>query len=301
MKLPLIDSEAPPERLAAFRITASVFTLGYLLLRFRVFTQLAGRDPDGFLGVGVFARIDGPVTGWVVHATLALAVGSGIAAAMGWRYRLSGPAFAFAVLVLTSYRSSWGQQLHFENLFTMHLIVLAFSPAADAWSIDARRRQRSSAPGSTGGPTSVAYGWPLRLACSIVVVTYAIAGVAKLRYGGWEWIAGDTLRNHIAYSAARLELLGATPTPLAAVVVRSPGLLPAMAAASVTVELAAPLALLGGRLRNAWVIAAWLMHLGILALMLVGFPYPLFLAAFAPFFPLEQWVGRAQGRLNARW
>ncbi len=54
------------------------------------------------------------------------------------------------------------------------------------------------------------------------------------------------------------------------------------------IELGAPVALLGGRIRTAWVIAAWLMHAGILAFMLVGFPYPLFGVAFAPFFRIER-------------
>ena len=67
-------------------------------------------------------------------------------------------------------------------------------------------------------------------------------------------------------------------------------MLPPMAAASVAIELAAPLALLGGWWRNGWVIAAWVMHVGIAALMLVAFPYPLFLVAFLPFFELERVV-----------
>ena len=50
---------------------------------------------------------------------------------------------------------------------------------------------------------------------------------------------------------------------------------------TVVVELAAPVALLGGRIRDVWVIAAWMLHAGIAALMLVVFPYPLFLVAFA--------------------
>jgi hypothetical protein len=40
--------------------------------------------------------------------------------------------------------------------------------------------------------------------------------------------------------------------------------------------------------RDVWVVAAWLLHAGVAALMFVVFPYPLFLVAFAPFFRLEQ-------------
>ena len=40
-------------------------------------------------------------------------------------------------------------------------------------------------------------------------------------------------------------------------------------------------------------IAAWLMHVGIFAFMLIGFPFPLFLVAFAPLYRIERlWTDR---------
>ena len=164
----------------------------------------------------------------------------------------------------------------------LHLLIVAASPSADAWSLDARRRRVGA------GAALSAYGWPVALAALVVVVTYVIAGVAKLRYGGIEWVVGDTLRNHVAYSAVRLDLLGGDASPLAGWAVRHGWAMPFAAAAAVIVELGAPVALLGGRFRTAWVVAAWLMHAGIYAFMLVGFAYPLFLVAFAPFFRVER-------------
>ncbi len=199
---------------------------------------------------------------------------------------MTGPAFAATVLVLTTYRSSWGQLLHFENLMVLHLFIVGCR------RLGRRLVARCSPAGSWQRPTRPAphhdYSSPLRLCCVVVVLTYVIAGLAKLRYGGMEWVIGDTLRNHVAYSAARLDLLGGTPSPLAAGAVRRAWMFPPMAAAAVVIELAAPIALFGGWYRNVWVGAAWLMHVGIAALMLVAFPYPLFLVAFAPFFPLER-------------
>jgi len=196
-------------------------------------------------------------------------------------FRLSGPAFALGLLVLTTYRSSWGQLLHFENLMVLYVLVVGFSPAADAWSFDARR-------GARRPPRAGAYGWSLALAATMMVVTYVIAGIAKLRYGGLEWITSDSLRNHVAYSATRLDLLGGTPSPLAGLLVPHGWLFPPMAAATVAIELLAPVALLSLRWRTPWVVAAWTMHLGIWALMLVGFPVPLFGVAFAPLYRLER-------------
>lgn len=288
-RLPLVDAEAPPERLAAFRIVVGVFTVGYLLIRLPVFSQLAHRS-GGFDGVGVFAATDGPLPAAVVRALIAGALVAGAAFTAGAWYRVSGPAFALLMLALSSYRSSWGQLLHFENLFVLYLLLLALTPAADAWSLDAARRSADGRPSPDRPATS--YGWPLRLAAMTLVTTYVIAGIAKLRYGGIEWITGDTLRNHIAYSAVRLDVLGADAAPLALLAVEQDWILPPMALGSVVIELAAPVALLGGLYRNAWVVAAWLMHFAIFVTMLVGFPAPLFLVAFTPLFDLER-GGRA--------
>lgn len=293
----LVDATAPAERLAAFRICVGVFVVVYLTVRFPVFWALADKPASSFAGVGPLGWLDRPVPGPVVRSTLLAALASGIALLLGYRYRVAAPAFAAAVLLLTAYRSSWGQLLHFENLFVLHVLLLAVSPAADTWSLDARR----------AGPRRrdpVTYGFILQLACVAVVATYVIAGIAKIRLGGFEWATGDTLRNHIAYSAVRLDLLGGDGSPLAGVVVRNSWMLPPMAAVSVVIELAAPVALLGGLFRNIWVASAWAMHVGILALMLVGFPYPLFLVAFAPFFALERlfpwWAPRSQEPTTGR-
>lgn len=278
----LVDAEASPERLAMLRWLTGGFVVAYLVLRLPVFVDL-GQRRGGFDGVGLAAVLGGPVGAHVVGVVLAATLATGISYTIGWRYRITGPMFALGVLVLTSYRSSWGQLLHFENLFAIHLVIVSLSPAADRWSLDARAGRTGRRPRD-----ATAYGWPIALAALVVVITYVIAGVAKLRYGGTAWLVGDALRHHIAYSAARLDLLGGQPSPLASWAVSTAWLWPFAAAASVVVELAAPLAMLGGRIRTAWVVSAWLMHAGILLFMLVGFPYPLFLVAFAPFFELER-------------
>ena len=289
----LVDSTAPPERLAAFRVCVGVFTVCYLTLRFPVFWGLADKPPAAFAGVGPLAWADDPFPPGVVRGALVVALLSGAASTIGLRYRLTAPFLAASVLVLTTYRSSWGQLLHFENLVVLHLLILAVSPAADAWSLDARR-----SGGRRRDPAT--YGLVLQLACLCVVTTYVIAGVAKLRLGGVEWALSDTLRNHIASSAVRLDLLGGNGSPIAGVVVRNAWILPPMAGLSVLIELAAPAALVGARWRNVWVTAAWLMHVAIFATMLVGFPYPLFLVAFTPFFALEHAVTRWPVRRAAR-
>jgi hypothetical protein len=285
----IVDAVAPPERLAMLRILTGTFALAYLLIRLPVFVQLGDRRV-GFDGVGVAGLLDRPVSGGVVEAVVVVTAFAGAGFVFGWRFRLSGPLFALGMLVLGSYRGSWGQLLHFENLMVLYLLIVAFAPSADAWSLDARRRGRVANDISL---ESTRYGWPIALASLVLVITYVIAGIAKLRYGGFDWVFGDTLRNHVAYASARLDLLGGTPSPLADFGVRLAWLWPFAAAGTIAIELAAPIALLGGRIRSAWVIAAWLMHIGILAFMLIGFPMPLFLVAFAPLYRIERlWTHR---------
>jgi hypothetical protein len=270
------------------RILTGAFAVGYLLVRLPVFLQLGDRR-SGFDGVGLAVLLDRPVEGGVVDAVVVVTLLSGVGFVLGWRFRMTGPLFAVGLLALGSYRGSWGQLLHFENLMVLYLLILALSPAADAWSIDARRRRdRREVRGE-----SVRYGFPIALAGLVLVITYVIAGLAKLRYGGVDWVFGDTLRNHVAYAAARLDLLGGSPSPVAGWVVRLDGIWPFVAAATIVIELGAPVALLGGRIRTAWVVAAWLMHLGVLVVMLIGFPFPLFFVAFAPLYRVERlWTDR---------
>jgi hypothetical protein len=211
------------------------------------------------------SRFGGPRSGRsvIVCETVVLAVSR-------WT-RVWGVAFASLVLVVTTYRSSWGQLLWFDNLMVIHLGCLAFVPGG--WRV-------LRAP-ATPRPSLVA-GWPLGWCAIATVVTYVLAGVAKMRLGGVEWIGGDVLANHIAYSAARLELLGGSSSPLASVAVSQHWLLSAGATVTVLGELLAPLALLQRTWAIVWVIVMMVFHLVIGLTMFVVFPYPLIGLAFAP-------------------
>jgi hypothetical protein len=127
----------------------------------------------------------------------------------------------------------------------------------------------------------------LRLCGLVTVATYFLAGVAKLRIGGFDWLDGSTLRNHVAFSAARFEVLGGRASPLASVLMDHLWLFTPAAVATVVLELGAPAALIP-RLRTPWVAGLWLMHAAIAGTMLVLFPYPLVLVAFAPLYDLER-------------
>jgi len=285
-----LGEPAPAERVAVLRILTGLFATVYLAVRLPVFTGLADRSRATFEPVGVLWWVDAPLPDAVVVALVVAALVLGAAFTAGALFRATGPAFALVLLVLTTYRSSWGQLLWFENLLVLHVMLVGFSRSADTLSVDQRRRPGEAAPSAT------AYAWPVRIAAIVTVITYLLAGIAKLRIGGLDWMSGDTLRNHVAYSATRLEVLGGTPSPFARAFLGQRSLSTPVAVATIVMEIGAPIALLGGRWRTGWVVSAWLFHVGIATLMLVVFPYPLLLVAFAPLFPLERLVHSVTAR-----
>lgn len=278
---------APAERLAVFRVAVGVFAVGHLVVRARPVIDLARLPDERWQPVGPLALLDDAPSPALVELIVVLTIVAGIAFVAGWRHRVMGPAFAVATTCVLTFESSWGQIFHTDNLVALHLLVLAVAPAADAYSLDARRR-------GTRDAVSPEYGWPLRLAAVLTVTTYVLAGIAKLRVGGLDWVDGDTLRNLVAHDNLRKLLLGDPHSPLGAAAVRHAWPFTPLAILALVVELVAPVALVR-RCRTTWVAAAWAFHIGVLALMAVVFPYHLLGVAFAPLFELERlpiWLRR---------
>ncbi|HKA04274.1 MAG TPA: hypothetical protein VKD67_08090, partial [Acidimicrobiales bacterium] len=137
---------APPERLAMVRILVSVYAVVWLLAALPGLIGLMDADPARWDPVGVLGWIDAPLsTGWV-WVVIAVALASGVAFAAGAAARITGPVLAAAFLLVTTYRSSWGQIFHTDDLVALQLVVLAFAPAAHAWSWDARHRRTAPPP-----------------------------------------------------------------------------------------------------------------------------------------------------------
>jgi len=124
-------------------------------------------------------------------------------------------------------------------------------------------------------------------------VTYLLAGIAKLRMAGGDWLDGEFLRNQIAIDNLRKALLGDETAALATLFLEQPAVLTLFCVLTLVVELGAPLALLHPRVGHAWAVGAWGFHLAVVLTMNIWFPYPLFGVAFLPLFAVErpvQWV-----------
>jgi hypothetical protein len=255
----------------------------YLTVRAPSLASVAGLPASSFAPIGVVRVLDAPLPAAAVWGVTVAAVGLGWAFLLGVHWRLVAPAFAAALLWVTTYRSSFGMIFHTENLWVVHVAILATSPAADAWSWDARRSRRGEPL-----PASPRYGWAIVALGVVTGLAYLLAGIAKLRTAGLAWVTSDALRNYVAYDNLRKILLGDTHAPLGGALVRHPALFKPLAAMSLTLELLAPLALLGRRPAAAIALGLWGFHLGVLATMAILFPYPLLGIAFAPWFAVER-------------
>ncbi len=270
----------PPTRLAALRILVDSFGVVYLLSRFTHLTNFEQLSARAFHPVGPVSLLSEPLPSSAVLALFLVALVSGIAAAVGYRYRAAGPVFGLSLLWVLSYRNSWGMIFHTENLLVLHALILGVAPAADAWSIDARDRVIPNA--------NQRYGWAIQAMIIVVLLSYVVAGVAKLRAAGISWASGHELRSHIAFDAVRKLELGSVHSPFGAALVPHAWAFPPLAWLTLAFELGAPLALLGGRWARVWAVTAWGFHAGVLVLMAIVFPYALLGIAFAPLFEVER-------------
>ncbi|MDA0370225.1 MAG: HTTM domain-containing protein [Actinomycetota bacterium] len=277
---------APATRLAALRVLVGAYTVVFLLARSASFWQTADLPAWQTEGVGVLWFLDTPWSPDVVHLLFLATIALGAAFTVGIGFRFTGPAFALVFLVMSTYRLSFGHVIHTEHLVALHLLALGFSQSADAWSFDSRRRRAEPID-------HVRYGIPIRAMILVTVITYVLAGVAKVRHGGMDWLVGDVLRNQVAYDNLRKELLGSPHSPIGGWTVRFAWIFPPAAVLTTVVEIGALATLTSSkRARWVWAVAAWGFHLVVLALMAISFPYPLSFVAYACLFDVERGAER---------
>lgn len=277
---------APAERLAGLRILIGLFAFAWVFIRFGEIEGVA-KLTTGFHPVGVIRVLDRPLTPEVVTSIAVVTLVLLAAFVLGIAYRITAPLAAIALLWTLSYRNSWGLPFHTENLFVLHVIALSVMPAADAYAIWPKRR----------APAVAGYGWGIKLLVALTACTYLLAGIAKLRIGGGDWLDGELLRNQIAVDNTRKLLLGDPIAPLATLLLEHPGLLTGFSVMTIALELGAPIALLGGRFARYWGLGAWGFHVGVILLMNIWFPYPVFGFAFVPLMPVERPIGWVRTRV----
>ena len=197
--------EAPPERLAVIRILVGAFATVYAAVRVPDLWKYAAFSDGRFRPVGISGLLDGPLSPAVWHTLLLVTVPLCVTFTLGWHHKVVAPIAAIVLLAVTTYHDSFGQLFHTENLMVVYVIVLAVVPAADAFSLDRRRAAARDIDAPASGPQ---YGWPAVLLSVLCVITYMLAGWAKISNGGWGWVHGDVLRNQIAFDNVRKAVMG---------------------------------------------------------------------------------------------
>lgn len=277
-----MHSVAPARRLAGLRILVGAYAVIFLVARSASFWQMADLPSWQTEGVGVLWFLDHPWSPPLVHLSFLATLVLGGMFVLGMGHRVVGPLFALSFLLVSTYRLSFGHVIHTEHLVALHLVALGFTRSADAWSFDARRRLEPPSD-------HVRYGIPIRAMILVTVITYVLAGVAKVRHGGMDWLTGDVLRNQVAYDNLRKELLGSPHSPFGGWLVRFEWLFPPAAVITTIVELGSVVALAASRTwRWIWALTAWGFHVMVLATMAISFPYPLSFVAYACLFDVDR-------------
>jgi hypothetical protein len=268
-----LTDEAPARRLEVVRVVTVLYGVVWVAVRTDHWRDLSVLPVSRWRPVGILGWFGGPPSTTAVTVVAVATIAVGMVALTGWRWAFAGPVFAGGFLWLTTFGASWGQILHTEHLAALHLLVLAAAP--------------------TGRGASRTTGWPLRIMTLVTIGTYVVAGLAKFRFGGGlGWLDGDRLLRLVAHDNLRKRLLGDPFAPFARYVVGHPLLFRLGVWLTLVVELGAPLALLGRRLRYSWIAMAWTFHVVVLATMAVLFPYPLTGVAFASMLPMERLAAR---------
>lgn len=278
-------------RLARVRLLVFGYTAAWLAVRFGYVLDVTRLPDRRFAPIGVLAGAGSVPPVPVVAGWAAVTLVAAVAAAAGRRLRVSAPVAAVGMLGVATLTSSFGQIFHTEHLLVVHLLVLAAHavltrPADADW--DAR--------------------WALGTLQAVTAATYVVAGVAKLRMSGVGWVTDDVLRVWVAVDNLRKLLLADPYSPVGGWLAGVAVVWPVIAVLTLAVELGAPVAAVaawrglgrGGpwaaRLAVGWAVGAWAFHVGVLALMAIGFPYQLWGVAYAAFVPLERWRRPARHR-----
>jgi hypothetical protein len=154
---------------------------------------------------------------------------------------------------------NFGHTFHFDALLVIAMGILACSKSGDAWSVDAAMSKAQPKP-------SGEYTWPLRAIWTAMSLVFLAAGIAKLRYGGLDWVFSSNLS--IVLNRAPYHVSDADPiTGIGLWIAQHAWASRLVAATTVAVELGFVTSLFSRTARRFFVPAAFMMLIGIRVLM----------------------------------
>jgi Vitamin K-dependent gamma-carboxylase len=244
--------------------------------------------PTGFMQLLPWLFYDLLLTPSGILTFKALMVFSLLAATCGWQASLTTKSSAVLFVIYEGLLRSFSHFNHDEMPAVYILIVLAFTPCADAFSLDARNQRRSAKqPG-------VLYGYPILLMQVLLSWSYFSSALLKLRVGGLSYFSTDNLPSLAILHS--LDNLHDTHFRFAFWLPQLSKYTPLLLALAIAWELSFPLAIFFKRLRAPILLGGVVFHLGTLFFMNIFFPYHL--AMYLVFVDWEQLRQRIRSRLS---
>lgn len=218
------------------------------------------------------------------------------AAAAGLLTTVSCATAAILGVYLIGLPHNFGQTYHFDAAIVFAFVTMALSRCGDAWSVDAWIRSRRDPGGHASAvAASAEYTWPIRLMWVTLSLVFFAAGVAKIWTSGFEWVTSDQMA--LLLQRVQYHISDADPvTNWGSYIAQYPLLARALAATTIVVETAYPLALLRTPLRPIIVFAGIGLIVGIRLLMGPTFEHFLVLNAF--WVPWDRLAAALQARVR---
>ena len=190
--------EATPASLAAVRILVCTVLLGHVAVEDLASTAWLPRALSRPMGV-LRLLYDLPigferflVSPAALSAFKAVTAALLLGGAVGWHTRALLPLAALAYLVFGGVLRQYSAFYHAGLVPLYVLVVLCFTPCADAWSVDRASGRR---PGPEPGEPAAAYGWSRYGCWTVVALAYLASGLSKLRNGGLDWWDATNIRS----------------------------------------------------------------------------------------------------------
>ncbi len=185
--------------------------------------------------------------------------------------------------------NSFSKTHHMETIVLFVFAILAFSRCGDGFSVDrlikSRRGERIS--------PSWEYGWPVKLIQVLMIFFFCAAGLSKLRNSGLEWVFSENLSGLFISG-----LLGnQRHEPLfdwLTLMLAQKHISIFLAGITLLLELLAPLAFFGRRLKVVIGMGLFFMMAGFWVVM--GLAFPQWIAAFVFWLPWDEVVRRTNIR-----
>jgi hypothetical protein len=270
-------------------VASGVFLLSVLLTNFTNLGRLPATllRPAGFMQLLPWALYDAVMTPRGMFSLMCLMALSLLLSTVGLWTPVTTKTSALLVLFYQGLLRNLGHFNHDEMLGVYYLIILAFAPCGDGFSVDSLLRR-----GRAGARLSeLAYGYPVLLMRALMAWVYFSSALIKLRFSGARYFSPDTLPNlailnsldnlhdtHFRYAFDLLDHRAYT-TPLVALVIAW--------------ELLFPLAVCSKRARWCLLGFGIVFHVSTLFLMNVFFPH--FLAMYLVFVDWRKVATRLKG------